>query len=70
VPFVLWRKGRLPSRCLVDLQKKFDWVLEPVVCPSVDRLIEVLEEKIVEPAKAKFDQLLARRTKELRIENV
>jgi hypothetical protein len=29
-----------------------------------------LEDKIVRPAEAKFNQLLARRTKQLRIENV
>jgi hypothetical protein len=37
---------------------------------SVNRLIEVLEEKIVRPAEAKFNELLARRTKQLRVENV
>ena len=55
----------------VDLQNKHDWVLRPVVSyPSVERLIEVLEDKVVRPAEAKFNQLLARRTKQLRIENV
>ena len=55
----------------VDLQNKYDWVLKPVIAyPSVDRLIEVLEDKIVEPAKAKFNQLLARRTEQLLIEKV
>ena len=43
----------------------------PVVgYPSVDRLIEVLEDKVVRPAEAKFNELLARRTKLLRVENV
>jgi hypothetical protein len=37
---------------------------------SVDRLIEVLEDKVVRPAEAKFNELLARRTKLLRVENV
>ena len=36
----------------------------------VDRLIEVLEDKVVRPAEAKFNELLARRTKQLRVENV
>ena len=54
---------------LADLQNEYDWVLKPVIAyPSVDRLIEVLEDKIVEPAKAKFNQLLARRSEQLRIE--
>jgi hypothetical protein len=46
-------------------------VLQPVVgYPSVDRLIEAVEDKIVRPAEAKFNELLARRTKQLRVENV
>jgi hypothetical protein len=45
--------------------------LQPVVgYPSVDRLIEVLEDKVVRPAEAKFNELLTRRTKQLRVENV
>ena len=55
----------------VDLQNKYDWVLQPVVgYPSVDRLIEVLEDKVVRPAEAKFNELLTRRTNQLRVENV
>jgi hypothetical protein len=41
-----------------------------IAYPSVDRLIEVLEDKIVEPAKAKFNELLKRRTEQLLIEKV
>jgi hypothetical protein len=55
----------------VDLQNKYDWVLEPVIVyPSVDRLIEVLEDKIVRRAEVKFNQLLERRNKQLRVEIV
>jgi len=50
----------------VDLQNKYDWVLQPVVgYPLVDRLVEVLEDKVVRPAEAKFNELLARRTNQL-----
>ena len=72
VPFVpILEKGQDPFAMFVDLQNKYDWVLEPVIgYSSVDRLIEVLEDKIVRPAEAKFNQLLARRTKQLRVENV
>jgi hypothetical protein len=46
-------------------------MLKPVVgYPSVDRLIEVLEDEVVRPAGAKFNELLARRTNELRVKNV
>ena len=70
VPFVpILEKGQDPFSMFVDLQIQYDWVLEPVIgYSSVDRLIEMLEEKIVGPAEAKFNQLLARRTKQLRVE--
>src|SRR5262245_47162113 len=72
VPFVpILQHGEEPFSMFVDLQNKYDWVLQPVVgYPSVDRLIEVLEDKVVRPAEAKFNELLARRTKLLRVENV
>ncbi len=71
VPFVpILEKGQDPFAMFVDLQK-YDWVLKPVIVyPSVDRLIEVLENKVVRPAEAKFNRLLVRRAKQLRVENV
>jgi len=72
VPFApILQQGEEPFAMFVDLQNKYDWVLQPVVgYPLVDRLIEVLEDKIVRPAEAKFNELLARRTEQLRVENV
>ena len=74
VPFApILQKGdeENPFAMLVDLKNKHDWVLQPVIrYPTVDRLIEVLEDKIVRPAEAKFNELLARRTKQLRVETV
>jgi pentapeptide repeat protein len=72
VPFVpILQQGEEPFSMFVDLQNKYDWVLRPVVhYPSVDRLIEVLEDKVVRRAEAKFRKLLARRTRRLRVENV
>jgi hypothetical protein len=72
VPFApILQHGEQPFSMFVDLQNKCDWVPQPVVgYPSVDRLIEVLEEKVVRPAEAKFNELLARRTKQLRVENI
>jgi hypothetical protein len=72
VPFVpILEEGQDPFAMFVDLQNKYDWVLEPVIVySSADRLIEVCEDKIVRPAEDKFNQLLARRTKQLRVENV
>jgi hypothetical protein len=72
VPFApILQQGEEPFSMFVDFQNKCDWVLRPVVAyPSVERLLEVLEDKVVRPAEAKFNQLLARRTKQLRVENV
>jgi len=72
VPFApILQQGEQPFSMFVDLQNKHDWVLRPVVgYPSVERLIEVLEDRVVRPAEAKFNELLARRTNQLRVENV
>jgi hypothetical protein len=72
VPFApILQQGEQPFSMFVDLQNKYDWALQPVVgYPSVDRLIEVLEDKVVRPVEAKFNELLARRTNQLRVENV
>jgi uncharacterized protein YjbI with pentapeptide repeats len=72
VPFApILEQGQDPFAMFVDLQNKYDWVLKPVIgYPSVDRLLQVLENKIIRPAEAKFNELLARRTAQLRVENV
>src|SRR5215471_12531858 len=72
VPFVpILQEGQEPFAMFVDLQTKYDWVLKPVISYlTVDRLIEVLEDEIVRPAEAKFDELLLRRTEKLRIKKV
>jgi uncharacterized protein YjbI with pentapeptide repeats len=72
VPFApILQHGEQPFSMFVDLQNKYDWVLQPVIgYSSVDRLIEVLEDKVVRPAEAKFNELLARRTNQLRVENI
>jgi uncharacterized protein YjbI with pentapeptide repeats len=72
VPFVLiLEEGQDPFAMFVDLQIQYDWVLEPVLkYSSIDRLIEAMEDKIIKPAEAKFNQLLSRRTKQLRVENI
>jgi uncharacterized protein YjbI with pentapeptide repeats len=53
VPFApILQQGEEPFSMFVDLQNKYDWVLQPVVgYPSVDRLLEVLEDKVVRPAE-------------------
>jgi uncharacterized protein YjbI with pentapeptide repeats len=71
IPFVpILESGQKAFSMFVDLLNKYDWVLGPVIVyPSVDRLIEVLKDKVVRPAEIKFTQLLARRTKPLHYED-
>ena len=42
VPFVpILEQGQAPFAMFVDLQNKYDWVLDVIAYPSVDRLLEV-----------------------------
>jgi Pentapeptide repeats (8 copies) len=72
VPFVpIMEEGQDAFSMFVDLKNKYDWVLEPVIIyPSIDRLLEVIDTKIIGPAEAKFNELLQRRTRELRTEKI
>ena len=72
VPFVpILEEGQDPFFMFADPQHKYNWVLEPVIgYSSVDRLIEVLEDKIVRPAEAKFNRAVGAATQPLRVENV
>jgi Pentapeptide repeats (8 copies) len=71
VPFApIIQQPQEPFSMFVDLQNAHDWVLRPVISyPSVDRLIEVVEEKIVRRAEAKFKELQVRRAEQLRVED-
>jgi hypothetical protein len=65
VPFApILQEGEQPFAMFVDLQRKYDWVLDVIRYPSVERLIEGLEDKMVRRAEAKFNHLLTRRTKQ------
>src|SRR5262249_855523 len=71
IPFVpILEQGQEPFAMFVDLQNKYDWVLDGFVYPKGEGVIEVREDKFVRPAEAKFHELLARRTKQLRVEKV
>jgi hypothetical protein len=71
VPFVpILEEGQDAFSMFLDLQRQYDWVLPVNRYPSVERLIEGLEDKIVRRAEAKFNELLGRRTSHLRVENM
>src|SRR5262245_14921022 len=61
--------GHSDVELVLDLQNRYDWVFDVIEYPSVNRLIEVFEVEIVQPAEAKFDEL-TRRTKQLRVKNI
>jgi uncharacterized protein YjbI with pentapeptide repeats len=70
IPFVtILQEGEEPFAMFADLQR-YDWVLKPLVYPSVDRLLELFEDVIVRPAEAKFKELQARRARKLRVETL
>ena len=50
--------------------KHREWVLDPIRYPSVDRLIEVLDAEIIDPAQERFAKLLARKREQVRIKDV
>jgi uncharacterized protein YjbI with pentapeptide repeats len=72
VPFApILQQGEEPFAMFVDLQNKYDWVLKTIIgYPSVDRLLEVLEDEIIKPAERKFNELLERRKQGLLVKNV
>ncbi|MEH2501005.1 uncharacterized protein YjbI with pentapeptide repeats [Bradyrhizobium sp. AZCC 1678] len=72
VPFVPILEGdEEPFSMFADLWLKHrDWVLDPIRYRSIDRLIERLEAEVVEPAKMRFEQLLAKRTERLIVRDI
>ena len=71
VPFVpILEKGEEPYAALEALWSEHrDRVLQPIRYSSVQRLVEVLDLKIIEPAKARFAELLARKAEKMRVED-
>jgi hypothetical protein len=63
VPFrPIIEEGEKPFAMLQDLWIKHrDWVFEPIYYSSVDALIASLDEKIIQPAEARFVELVRRK---------
>ena len=63
VPFrPIIEEGEKPFAMLQDLWSKHrDWVFEPIHYSSVDALIASLDEKIIQPAEARFVELVQRK---------
>ena len=72
VPFrPIIQKGEKPFAMLEDLWKQHrDWVFQPLYYSSPDALIKALDKKIINPAKARFAELLARKAEKMKGEHV
>jgi hypothetical protein len=72
IPFVpILERGEEPFSMFRDLWIKHrQWVLDPISYPSVDRLIEVLDTEIIQPAQVRFADLLALKAAEIRIREI
>lgn len=58
VPFVpIIQEGENPFAMMVDLQKKYNWVLNTVTHDSMETLIKVLKPLIIDPAMKKRQEL-------------
>jgi len=58
IPFVpIVQEGENPFAMMVDLQKKYDWVLDTISYSSADQLIRILKKGIIDRAMKKHDEL-------------
>jgi hypothetical protein len=58
IPFVpIIQEGERPFAMMVDLQKKYDWVLDTISYKDEDQLIRVLKKGIIDRAMQKHDEL-------------
>jgi uncharacterized protein YjbI with pentapeptide repeats len=72
VPFLpIIQEGEKPFAMLEDLWIKHrDWVFEPLHYSSLDALAGALDEEIIGPAEARFDELIVRKAERLRGKHV
>jgi hypothetical protein len=58
VPFVpIIQEGEMPFAMMIDLQKKYNWVLDTISYDSLETLVDVLKVGIIDPAIAKHNEL-------------
>jgi hypothetical protein len=72
IPFVpIIQEDEKPFAMFRDLQQKYgDWVLDVLEYDTAKGLIDVLEPAVIKPALAKSEQLLLRKTEEIRKRHV
>ena len=72
VPFFpIIEEGQEPFSMLTDLWVKHrDWVFEPLHYSSLDALVGALDKEIIEPAKVRFAELLAKKAETMKGKHV
>lgn len=71
IPFVpIIQKGEEPFSMFIDLKGKYDWILEPIEYPSLDKLLQVFKNAIIDRACKKQQELQKRKTEQLKILSV
>lgn len=71
VPFVpIIEEGESPFAMFADLRGKYHWVLQPLIYPSVNELIDVIEPAIIQPALSKHAEILAARAQTISTRHV
>jgi uncharacterized protein YjbI with pentapeptide repeats len=58
IPFVpIIQENEFPFAMMIDLQKKYSWVLDTITYDSLDTLLRILKPLIIDPAIKKRDEL-------------
>ena len=72
IPFLpIIEEGEKPFAMLEDLWIKHrDWVFEPLHYSSVSALVGALDEEIIGPAEARFDELVVRKAEKMKGKHV
>lgn len=71
IPFVpIIQEGEHPFSMFVNLQQRYNWVLDVRDYDTTSKLIQFLEQDIVKPALEKRNELLAKKVEELRIRHI
>jgi uncharacterized protein YjbI with pentapeptide repeats len=68
IPFVpIVQEGEQPFAMMVDLQKKYNWVMDTLYYDSIEALIKALKSAIIDPALEKHHELRLIKAKESKI---
>jgi uncharacterized protein YjbI with pentapeptide repeats len=68
IPFVpIIQEGEQPFAMMVDLQKKYNWVLDTLSYRSIDDLMKALKPAIIDPAIQKHNELCLIKAREPKI---